>query len=247
MTIVSTSGKIRIGFNRDESRRRPIARPPEERRFGDRRALMPIDPVSDGTWIAVNDAGLAVALLNVYDEPAAGRSAGVEGRSLLSRGGIIPSLMHDGSAEAALREIHRIDPARYPPFRLVFVDPGMTGQVQADGTNLYEVHARLSATPQLFTSSGLGDEFVDPPRRKLFHEYFRPGSDGAAQQDAFHRHQWPDRPQFSVCMSRAEARTVSYTIVEIEPPHIAMTYFGESPDLGVPPVTRTLEMHPMNA
>lgn len=58
-------GALRLACNRDESRRRPAARPPVVRTFGVRRAILPVDPVSDGTWIGVNDAGLVATLLNV--------------------------------------------------------------------------------------------------------------------------------------------------------------------------------------
>ena len=75
---------VRIVCNRDESRLRPAARPPELRRFGQHQALMPIDPISDGTWIGVSDAPLAAVLMNVYiaqaepehDHRAAHASAG---------------------------------------------------------------------------------------------------------------------------------------------------------------------------
>src|SRR5690348_7977222 len=54
---------IRLACNRDESRLRPPALPPELRQFGNRLAVLPIDPVSDGTWIAASDAGLVFVLM----------------------------------------------------------------------------------------------------------------------------------------------------------------------------------------
>ena len=56
---------IRLACNRDELRTRPAALPPIIRTFGNRKAIMPVDPISNGTWIAVNDAGIAATLLNV--------------------------------------------------------------------------------------------------------------------------------------------------------------------------------------
>jgi hypothetical protein len=43
-------------------------------------------------------------------------------------------------------------------------------------------------------------------------------------QDAFHRHAWPDQLHLSVCMSRADARTVSRTCVELDSQSARMTY-----------------------
>src|SRR5262249_13957501 len=57
--------RLRLACNRDELRSRPAALPPLVRNCDERQAIMPIDPVSDGTWIAVNDAGIAATLLNV--------------------------------------------------------------------------------------------------------------------------------------------------------------------------------------
>ena len=66
LTILPLGGaSTRLAFNRDEQRTRPAALPPQVRQFGGRTALMPVDPVSDGTWLAVNDAGLVLALHNV--------------------------------------------------------------------------------------------------------------------------------------------------------------------------------------
>ena len=56
------NGNHRLAFNRDEARSRAAATPPRRGYYGDREALLPIDPAGRGTWIAVNDAGLAMAL-----------------------------------------------------------------------------------------------------------------------------------------------------------------------------------------
>src|SRR5262249_44773985 len=66
LTVLPLEGdRTRLAFNRDELRTRPEALPPQWTHHGSRSAVHPIDPVSNGTWIAANDAGLALALLNV--------------------------------------------------------------------------------------------------------------------------------------------------------------------------------------
>ena len=47
---------VRVVCNRDELRSRAAALPPRVCTFGERRAVMPIDLVSGGTWIAANRA-----------------------------------------------------------------------------------------------------------------------------------------------------------------------------------------------
>src|SRR5262249_38704791 len=90
---------IRIACNRDESPGRLTARPPQVRRYGDRSAIMPVDPDSDGTWIAVNDAGLAMVLLNRNPAGACVRPATLRP----SRGEIIPGLLRCDDLNSAKR------------------------------------------------------------------------------------------------------------------------------------------------
>jgi len=215
-------GGFRMGCNRDESRQRPEALPPQLRRFGDRSAVMPIDSVSDGTWIAVNDAGLVMTLLNYYPPgpPIPKRP------DQASRGTIIPSLLNHASARSAATAASKLDPARYPPFRLLLGDFEEVIELQHDPRGIRErSRSPLDAQPFLFVSSGLGDEIVESPRRALFEEWFAGDpNDALATQDAFHSHVWPDRPHLSVCMSRPEARTVSYTVIELRLTEAVMSY-----------------------
>lgn len=239
VTIIPTGGGLRMACNRDESRTRAAARLPEVRTFGPRRAIMPVDPVSDGTWIAVNDAGLALTLLNAYPRPARELWAAAEAL-LLSRGLIIPSLLHLDSVAAAVDAVRHLDARQYPPFRLVLMDRGEVADVGCDGRALTVSRIEAPDAPLLYTSSGLGDQLVDAPRRELFIEMLAGAKDSAARQDAFHRHRWPDRPHLSVCMSRPEARTVSLTIVELRPAAVRLVYYPEAPDRPVEPVEAEL-------
>jgi hypothetical protein len=221
---------LRLACNRDELRTRPAAWPPEVHDCGLRRAAYPIDPASGGTWIGVNDAGLILTLLNVNPRPADELRAAAT-RPLASRGGLVPALLAcTTSAEAAERSA-RFAAANYPPFRLVGLDARSCFDAYSDGDELRIRQASVGDEPLFFTSSGLGDALVEAPRRALFVEMFAPGGDRIAQQTAFHRQRWPDRPHLSVCMSRDEARTVSYTCVEVWPNRVALTYHPDAPDL----------------
>ena len=66
LASASDSLLLRVVCNRDEHLTRAPALPPTVWAAGARRALMPIDPSSGGTWIAANDAGLVFAVLNTY-------------------------------------------------------------------------------------------------------------------------------------------------------------------------------------
>jgi hypothetical protein len=69
--------------------------------------------------------------------------------------------------------------------------------------------------PVCWASSGLGDSVV-ADRLPLFASMVE-GTPTAAAQDAYHRHAWAGRGAASVWMSRADARTVSVTVVESFP------------------------------
>ena len=64
--------------------------------------------------------------------------------------------------------------------------------------------------------------------------------DRLAQQEAFHRHRWPDRPHLSVCMDRQDARTVSHTVVSLGPDRITLAYHPDAPDRPAETLTLTL-------
>ncbi len=96
------------------------------------------------------------------------------------------------------------------------------------------------------TSSGLGDHVVEPPRRALFTRMFAGAApdDFAAIQDAFHRHRWPDRPHLSVDMDRADAETVSLTVIELDDVSVTMRYVDGHPSADRPEIVRTLPRCP---
>ncbi len=246
VTIVPTFGPagvrsgIRVACNRDESRGRPAALRPIEKTFSRHRALMPVDTVSGGTWIAVNDAGLVLTLLN--QNP--GDMRGITFLDKTSRGGIIPALLYADTLTEACELARDIDVSIYPPFRLVMADTAYCIVMSGDG-GVSTTHREPISAPIFFTSSGLGDALVEAPRRELFHSLFDDDSSAWAQnQDAFHRHHWKDRPELSVDMSREDATTVSLTLVELSRDYTTLTYHPASPSVHAE--DSTLRLPPAN-
>jgi hypothetical protein len=194
--------------NRDERRARGVALPPALRRVGERVAAFPLDPVGGGTWVGVNDAGLTIALLN----RTTGRSAT---RHRQSRGAIVRALLAQPSLPAARDAALRLDTATFDPFALVLIQDAHYCAVIEDGQTLRSCCLPLTS-PVLFTSSSLGDDVVDRPRRQLFERLVLGATDVPLHGQArFHRHHWPSRPEISVRMTRREAATVSRTVVDV--------------------------------
>ncbi len=196
----------RVATNRDESRMRAPALAPRPAIVSGVRALWPVDGHAGGTWIAANDRGVTLSLLNVN----LSRPPALPQRPK-TRGAIIPALSDAATAQEAGRRLQDSELAHFAPFRMVAFDVEDIIEVRWDGDR---VAVRRSAlAPACFVSSGLGDHLVEP-RLGLFASLLADGRLTPEDQDAFHRHVWADRPEISVMMSRADARTVSTTIVE---------------------------------
>jgi hypothetical protein len=83
----------------------------------------------------------------------------------------------------------------------------------------------------VFTSSGVGDDRVTGPRTALFRDLTSgPPAGWPAAQEVFHRHRRPDRPELGVNMLRADARTVSYAVVEVGRAAARFAYHPDAPD-----------------
>ncbi len=227
---------FRLAINRDESRMRPPALPPVVRRVGTHQAIFPLDPAGGGTWVAVNDAGLAFTLLN--RNPADMRGVTFPGRH--SRGTIIPGLLDAADFTAVQPRIERLKPDDFAPFRLLVCDDNNCVEAVSDTGGL-RLQTHALDRPLMFTSSGMGDALVEPPRRAMFNDWFADDPvSWPTRQDAFHRHQWPDRPELSVCMSRDDARSVSLTVIEVVREGVSLTYHGSPPNEPAEDVVRSL-------
>lgn len=226
VSVITLEHGFRLVSNRDEQRSRPPALEPKwrtvvtPRSAGSTehtiRAIWPADRLRSGseggTWIGASERGLAMTVLNLNPTPPRALPAGLH-----SRGDLIPALVHLNSAHAVAAALHAMDLALFAPFRLIAVErptpeePPIVAEVRWDRVTVASAWHR---PPVCFASSGLGDDLVRE-RLPLFAEMIAAGPMDSAIQSAFHAHVWPDRPEASVMMSRADARTVSTTTLEV--------------------------------
>jgi uncharacterized protein with NRDE domain len=173
-------------------------------------AIYPRDPVGGGTWVGVNSAGIAIALLNRYEEDRVCR----RGR-LLSRGRITADALECSRLDEVARYGNQLDAAQFAPFRLVAASRHRLVVITSDGEAV-DVTRREFVAPVMFTSSSLGDMRVGPVRRALFEQLMgeRPEL-WLARQSRFHRHQWTEHPEISVLMARVDAATVSRSTIDV--------------------------------
>jgi hypothetical protein len=223
VSIVPLGDGFRLMCNRDERITRPVAAPPSRVVVGSVDAIFPIDPQSGGTWIGVNEAGLAIALLNRTHAAAARTSSGsvptYAGSAFRrtgerSRGEIVPRLLAARDLPHLLDLVTSIAPVLYEPFRIVAVLRLDVVTATADGARL-DLGLRHLTRPIAFTSSSLGDEIAERLRLPLFDALVAHAKDSIVPQRVFHGHQWADCPAFSVRMRRTDARTMSRAIVNV--------------------------------
>jgi hypothetical protein len=208
-----------LAMNRDEQHTRPIALPPEIFPTVSGRALHPSEP-GGGTWICVNDSGLAFSLLNRYD------ISYTPNGNVLSRGTLIPRL----AATHRIPQLHGLfsDMAmrRYRPFRL-WVASRTEEQAALwdwDGKRLHCHFAGWSQT-HLF-SSALDEERATAQRQSVC--LARPLEKLTDLRDLHASHGGGQGP-FSICMHREDAATVSLTVVNADSDGARMSYLAGAP------------------
>ncbi|GIC75472.1 NRDE family protein [Moritella sp. F3] len=142
-----------VFFNRDEQKGRALAHAPKY--FNDRgvKYLMPVDPVGGGSWIAMNQAGLSICLLNYYQQKP-------PGKELISRGLLVKSLVSNTSLTKIRSALNKLPLQRYAAFTLLVFPSHLTtktGDVYAvrwDGCNLSTVTA---ISPMVSSSVALAE------------------------------------------------------------------------------------------
>lgn len=209
---------MRLAVNRDERRSRSLAWAPRLAWREDVPVVWPIDSDSLGTWVAATGTGIVWALVNLNRGgtlmPRAPRT---------SRGHVIPALVGASGLIDARRRCERLDLQQFAPFRLLAVTSDELAFCVWDGQRI-ETAQTLLRTPQILSSSSLGDHVVDLPRAELFDCLLARHVDQWRAQDHLHQHAWPDRRHLSVLMSRPTARTVSRTVVLMSANTATMSY-----------------------
>ena len=213
LTYRLTEQGYQLFFNRDEQRTRPQAIQPTKNKL--LKSVYPIDPTGGGTWIAVHENGVSLALLNYYQaqiDPSF--------KNFVSRGVIIPHLL------SHIDDIHQqllaMDLSVYQAFQLCVFNSDLSIQdnkrEQAyqyiwDGQQLTFV--TLSAETSLpITSSGVDFETVSAYRQQQFNHLISAKQATAADYVNYHQHQG-ESGKCSVKMYREDAKTVSFTQIEV--------------------------------
>ena len=223
VTFIARQRGYCLGMNRDEKLTRPTGLPPKKRSINGRGVISPSEP-GGGTWIAVNDHGAALALINGYSI-----TARVGGKAV-SRGEVINSLSAAISPDFADAALAGLPLDRINPYRLIGVFP-VTGEIVEWRWNLKQlVRKNHRWKSQQWISSGFDEPIAQRARSITFHQARRQHSAGSLDWlRRLHRSHSPHAGPFSTCMHRADAATVSYTEVTVSSRQATMRYHAGVP------------------
>ncbi|MFN7963918.1 MAG: NRDE family protein [Thermoanaerobaculia bacterium] len=211
--------------NRDESRSRRQALPPRRAEQDGVAYLAPVDADAGGTWIAANELGVTLTLLNFYQADAVGPRG--SGGAAVSRGRLVQALAGAASVARVGEGLRLQDLARFRPFTLLALEPGRADAWQWDGRNLSSLGEQ---PPMPLISSGVTLAAAIAHRRASF-EHLRGEGElaGSELHLRFHASHWPEASSLSVCMHRPDAETQSLSWVRVERHGVLFSYAGGSP------------------
>jgi hypothetical protein len=207
-----------LAMNRDEKLDRFAALPPKIVDLADRRAIFPREP-KGGTWIAANEAGVCLALINwhrIEREPK---------RDVISRGEVVRELAGKSSADEIAYAVMKLPLRKLCPFRLIAIVRSEK-LVTEWRWNLERLTRRNHGwRPQHWFSSGFDERRAELERERVCAAANEQQSAGTITWlRQLHRSHAPKRGPFSICMHRADATTVSYTEVAVSGRRATMRY-----------------------
>lgn len=215
LTWLRSEDELQIWFNRDEQTIRPDAIPPRIYNWNDVQVVAPIDPPSGGSWLASNQHGLSVTLLNWYLLPAkAGK---------ISRGQLVKALATLSSCDSLPEFIRQHNFSVYAPFQCVVFDTRTQQLLSWNGEQL-----TVTDAPKIMTSSSVETDATIKRRIDKFSQFCHQ-TDTASNYFEFHQQHDADFSEQSVCVHRELSRTMSHTQICVTQEQLTMRYFDGYP------------------
>ena len=214
-------GGYELFFNRDERRTRGAELEPALLERERVRYVAPRDADFGGTWIAVNERGTTLCLLNGYAAEGLEPEPEVQ---LESRGRLVIELADAADTRAVAARLCAREAARFRPFLLVALDPRHEALVaEWDGRSL-QLDERAEARMPMISSS-FAERAVRARRAAVFRERARDGRPLAPDAlRACHASHDGGPSAYSVCMHREDAETRSLTCVRVAPTRVELEH-----------------------
>lgn len=221
-------------FNRDERLTRSRALPPtiqvhrnqtstsqNKPVSGDINYISPTDVDAGGTWIAVNEYGFTVCLLNHYQFEQIETY-----KNWISRGEIVRQFSNIVTLSDAQQMFDSMSLDDYRAFRMFIIEP--TGRNLLMVWDGHQERVEQDVTMPK-SSSSVDAKNVKALRKQLFVDRRLDESKSAQEYIDYHSSHMPSRSKDSVCMHREDAQTVSLSHVRVADGQIAFRYADGSP------------------
>lgn len=208
-------------FNRDERKSRRRAQLPTSQVDGGVQYLSPTDADAGGTWIAVNQFGVTVCLLNHYQFEQIETY-----KKWTSRGEMVRRFAVTTSLAEAQALFDSLDLDEYRAFRMFIIDHKSGNRLCVWDGHSARVERDVS-TPK--SSSSVDAKHVKSVRKNLFANLNLASSKSSKDYIDYHASHLPARSKESVCMHRDDANTVSLSHVSVSSQGISFRYADGSP------------------
>jgi len=229
LTWFTTDSGYELFFNRDERLTRSRAELPVVQEVDGVTLISPTDADAGGTWIAVNQFGITVCLLNHYQFQQIETY-----KDWKSRGDIVKKFAVISDLRLAQEWFDDLPLDDYRAFRMFIIDPRGNNRLCVwDG---HSARLELNVTMPK-SSSSVDAKNVKAIRKNLFKNLNLVESRDSQDYINYHSSHLPSRSKDSVCMHRDDAKTVSLSHVCIDSLNISFRYADGSPceaELGQP-------------
>jgi hypothetical protein len=223
LTFMPRKNGYCLAMNRDEKLTRRQGLPPMLKVVNGRRVICPSEP-GGGTWIALNDSGVSLALINWYSVATRVQIAPI------SRGEVVNAACSAENPRQLKVLLSTLPLGLINPFRLIGVFPAF-GQITEYRWDLKKLDLdKCTWQPQQWISSGFDELKAQRERSRTFQQALEQKSAGSLSWlRRLHRSHAPGRGPFSTCMHRQDAGTVSYTEALFSPSEASVWHCLGSP------------------
>jgi hypothetical protein len=222
VSFIARKNGYALAMNRDEKLTRVIGLPPKLHKVDGRAVLYPSEP-GGGTWIALNDTGATMALINWYSVKARVKI------DAISRGEVVNLVSAAGGKTCVDSAFAKLPLTKMNPFRLIGIFPA-TSEIFEWRWDLKRLVCKKHPwKPQQWISSGFDEPKAQRTRSAAFRLALAQRSAGSLDWIRRLHRSHTHYGAFSTCMHRNDAATVSCTEIAYTPRHAIMHHHHGAP------------------